>query len=111
MATDGQDLLRERLLDREVQLRTAQEMAEFGIWEWDIPADTVVWSEQLHEIYGTNPDTYTPTYDGYLAKIHPGDRNRVAGAIQRAFGDHQPFSFDERVLRPDGEVRTLHSRG
>lgn len=111
MATDGHDLLRERLLDRELQLRTAQEMAEFGIWEWDIPADTVVWSEQLHEIYGTDPDTYTPTYEGYLSKLHPRDRNRVAGAIQRAFGDHQPFSFDERIVRPDGEVRTLHSRG
>lgn len=111
MATDGQDLLRDRLLDREVQLRTAQEMAEFGIWEWDIPGDTVVWSAQLHAIYGTDPEAYTPTYEGYLSKLHAGDRNRVANAIQRALDNHQPFSFDERVVRPDGEVRTLHSRG
>src|SRR4051812_15815925 len=54
-ATGPVGLLRERLLDREEQLRTAQEMAEFGIWEWDIPSGSVTWSGHLHTIYGTDP--------------------------------------------------------
>ena len=86
-------------------------MAEFGIWEWDIPAGTVEWSDQLHAIYGTTPETYEPSYDGYIGRIHPSDREHVAAAIAKAHSDHQPFEFDERIVRPDGEVRVLHSRG
>ena len=111
MATEGQAAAADRLRDREEQLRTAQEMADFGIWEWDIPAGTVEWSDQLHAIYGTTPTTYSPTYEGYIEKVHPDDRERVAGTITAAYRDHQPFAFDERVVRPDGSIRTLHSRG
>src|SRR5436190_11941163 len=110
-ATDALGLLRERLLDREEQLKTAQEMAQFGIWEWDIPAGTVTWSEQLHAIYRTTPDDFEPSYEGYLGRIHPDDRDRVDEVIQNAYADHQSVEFDERILRPDGTERILHSRG
>jgi phosphoserine phosphatase RsbU/P len=110
-ATDPVGLLRERLLDREEQLRTAQEMAEFGIWEWDIPSGSVTWSGQLHRIYGTNPDTFEPSYEGYLERVHPDDRDHVHATIQQAYADHQAFEFDERIVRPDGSTRILHSRG
>src|SRR5436190_3143987 len=110
-ATDPVGLLRERLLDREEQLRTAQEMAEFGIWEWEIPAGTVSWSSQLHVIYGTDPDSFEPSYDRYMERVHRDDRVRVDSIIKQAYRDHQTFEFDERIVRPDGTVRTLHSRG
>src|SRR5438067_7422986 len=110
-SNDPVGLLRERLLDREEQLRVAQEMAEFGIWEWDIPAGTVTWSGHLHTIYGTDPESFEPTYQAYLDRVHPDDRARVDALIQTAFEDHQSFEFDERIVRPDGTVRTLHSRG
>jgi sigma-B regulation protein RsbU (phosphoserine phosphatase) len=110
-ATDPVGLLRERLLDREEQLRTAQEMAEFGIWEWDIPTGAVTWSGQLHTIYGTDPGSFEPSYDRYLERVHPDDREHVNAVIQQAYQDHQSFEFDERIVRPDGSVRILHSRG
>jgi sigma-B regulation protein RsbU (phosphoserine phosphatase) len=110
-STDPIALLRERLLDREEQLRVAQEMAELGIWEWDLPAGTVIWSGQLHTIYGTDVDTFEPSYQAYLERIHPDDRERIDAILRQAVEDHQAFEFDERIVRADGAIRTLHTRG
>ena len=110
--------LEETVRDRTAVLRrsqawltAAQKMALLGSWEWDIRADTVTWSDELYGIYGVSPDDFEPSYRGYLDRLHPDDRGRVEAAITEAYADHQPFAFDERILRPDGSVRTLASRG
>jgi signal transduction histidine kinase len=35
----------------------------------------------------------------------------VHSVINQAFQDHQPFTFDHRIIRPDNSERTLHARG
>ena len=97
--------------DREAQLAEAQRIAHFGSWEWDMRTGTVTWSEELFRIYGVTPEQYTPSYEGYLGRVHPDDREHVAAAIARAAEELEPFSFEERILRPDGSVRVLESGG
>jgi light-regulated signal transduction histidine kinase (bacteriophytochrome) len=41
--------------------------------------------------------------------VHPEDRQRVMDATNRVFHEHVPYSHDERVFRPDGTVRYLHT--
>jgi PAS domain S-box-containing protein len=97
--------------DSEAQLAEAQRIAHFGSWEWDMQTGTVTWSDELYRIYGITPEEYTPSYEGYLGRVHPDDREHVAAAIGRAAESHQPFGFEERILRPDGTVRVLESGG
>jgi diguanylate cyclase (GGDEF)-like protein/PAS domain S-box-containing protein len=92
-------------------LAEAQHVAHMGSWEWDIAANRVTWSKELYRIYGLNPDQHLATFEGYLALVHPLDRERVQGIIQRAYADHAPFEFDERIVRADGSVRYLRSNG
>jgi PAS domain S-box-containing protein len=100
-----------QLDDRGAQLAEAQRIAHFGSWEWDMRTSTVTWSDELYRIYGVAPHEYTPSYQGYLARVHPDDRERVAATISRAAEDQRPFSFTERVMRPDGSERVLESGG
>jgi PAS domain S-box-containing protein len=93
------------------QLAEAQRIAHFGSWEWDMLTGEVSWSEELFRIYGISPSEYRPSYAGYLGRVHPEDREHVAAAIDAAVRDRRPFSFDERIVRPDGTVRVLHSGG
>src|SRR5436305_1765914 len=110
-SNDPVGLLRERLLDREAQLRVAQEMAEFGIWEWDIASDRVLWSKEPYRIYGLHPDSFTASYSGFLAQVHPDDRGRVDAIVQDAFMNALDFQFEHRIVRPDGTIRVLEARG
>jgi len=96
---------------REAQLADAQRIARLGIWEWEVASNRVHWSDELFRIYGLEPQEFGATYEAYLERVHPDDRERVAAAIARVHETGEPFDFEERIVRPDGEVRVLRSRG
>jgi PAS domain S-box-containing protein len=117
--------LEERVRDRTSELSTAkeqfrrtaallaeaQQIAHIGSWEWDIQADVVTWSDELFRIFGRPPRDFEATYDGYLRLIHPEDRHGAHAVVQRALRERTPFEVDYRVIRPDGEERTVRGRG
>lgn len=96
---------------REAQLEEAQELAHLGSWSWDVLADAVAWSDELYRIYGVEPTAFAATYEGLLALVHPDDRDLVRDAVERSLVAAEPFEFDHRILRPDGEERWVHGRG
>lgn len=101
--------LEQRLRRIERLMVDTQGVAHLGIWEWDVSEPTATWSDELYRIYGLSPDTYTPTYENYLAMVHPDDRQRVMDATNRVFHEHVPYSHDERILLADGSMRYLHT--
>jgi PAS domain S-box-containing protein len=111
VSTDITELKRseERLRLKEQLMVDTQGVAHLGTWEWDVSEPHAYWSAELYRIYGLTPETYTPTYEGYLQKVHPDDRQRVADATNRVFLEHVPYSHDERIFRPDGSMRHLHT--
>jgi diguanylate cyclase (GGDEF)-like protein/PAS domain S-box-containing protein len=101
----------ERLAESEHALAEAQRLARIGSWEWDVTDDRVTWSDELFRIYGIDPDTFDARYANYLEHIHPDDREPVRQEIDRALREAGPFRFEHRVIRPDGELRTVDGRG
>ena len=95
----------------QARLEQAQAIAHMGSWEWDVRANRVTWSNELFRIYGLEPGEFRASFEGYLDLVHPGDRERVRATIGRALADHRPFVFQERIVRPDGDVRRLESLG
>jgi diguanylate cyclase (GGDEF)-like protein/PAS domain S-box-containing protein len=98
-------------LQHERMLAQVQQVAHIGSWEWDMTSDQVSWSAELYRIYGVAPEQHAATFEAYLALVHPLDRERVRQTIEQAGRDRQPFEFEERIVRPDGSVRILLSRG
>jgi PAS domain S-box-containing protein len=99
----------QRLRRSEALMVDTQGVAQIGIWEWDVTQPHATWSPGLYAIYGLSPETYTPSYDEYLKRVHPDDRQRVMDATNRVFHQHEPYSHDERVFRSDGTIRHLHT--
>ncbi|MFL5908203.1 MAG: EAL domain-containing protein [Solirubrobacterales bacterium] len=104
------DALR-RLSRSELNLAEAEEFARIGRWEWDVERNRVNWSDELYKIYGLEPQQFDASFEGYLDRVHEADRFRVSGLIRSALENKRPFSFEERIVRPDGETRRLLSRG
>lgn len=80
-------------------------------WEWDIDADRVTWSDELYRIYGLEPREFRASYQAFLERVHPGDRERVGAIVGQALRDGKPFEFEHRLVRPDGTIRLLHALG
>ena len=78
------------------QLAEAQRLARLGSWEWDIPHNKVTWSDELFRIYGLEPGEIEPSYEEFLDRVHPDDRESVDARNHKAFADHQPFDDVKR---------------
>lgn len=106
-----QKRVREELEKREILLREAQEIAHVGNWVWDIENDEVRWSDELYRIYGLEPRSIEIDYAIFLAHVLPEDRDRVDRIVKGAYASGKPFDYLHGIVRPDGEVRTIHARG
>ncbi|HEX4902617.1 MAG TPA: PAS domain-containing protein [Acidimicrobiales bacterium] len=111
----GAGLLQRDLADqvsaKERRLEEAQHLARLGSYDWDILADTNEWSDELYRIYGTEPGSFVASYDEFLARVHPDDRQKIMEVHRRAFESHEPYQTEERIVRPDGSVRILSTTG
>jgi PAS domain S-box-containing protein len=65
----------------------------------------------MYRIYGLAPEQLEATLAGYMSLVHPDDRGRMQSVIEAALREHQPYDVEERIVRPDGEIRILRSRG
>jgi PAS domain S-box-containing protein len=95
----------------ERRLAEAQHLARLGSWHWDMASGKLTWSDELYRICGLQPGEFGGTLEAFLECVHPEDRGRVRESLDRAVEEQLPFSFDHRIVRPDGEVRTLQARG
>ena len=100
----------EKLRHNERMLDEAQLVAHMGSWEWRIGSETIDWSRELFRIYGLEP-AESAGFQEFLSLIHPDDRDRVKAVIEGALASYQPFYLEERIVHPDGRIRTLYSRG
>jgi diguanylate cyclase (GGDEF)-like protein/PAS domain S-box-containing protein len=100
-----------RLEDSERALAEAQRLAGIGSWDWDVVADTTTWSDELYRIVGVERATFEIGYESYFERMHPDDRDPLRRALETALRDAAPFQLEHRVTRPDGEERTIESRG
>jgi PAS domain S-box-containing protein len=101
----------EALARSEARLAEAQRVAHVGSWEWDVASNRVTWSDELYRVYGVNRGEFDGTYEGFLSRVHPEDVALTVNVVRQAMEHATPFVYDHRVVRPDGAVRMLHTRG
>ena len=99
------------LRKNEVRLEEAQRIAHFGWWERDFSTNRVLLSDELCRIFGVQPADIPEWHQRWLHLIHPEDRSRVAEAATTALRKGPRYDVEYRVVRPDGAVRVVHSRG
>lgn len=100
------------LADSEERLRLAIEATGLGLFDSDLPTGELRWSPRTRLIFGLPADR-SVTVDGFLAMVHPDDRDRTREAIERAQDPAvaDPYDIEYRCVRPDGTTRWVHAQG
>ncbi|MBH0207178.1 MAG: PAS domain-containing protein, partial [Nitrospira sp.] len=97
------------LHERTRHLRVAQALAHLGSWEWEIEGGAVRCSSELYRIFGRESEADLLTFDGFVAAVFPEDRELVMASINHALGGRASYDVEYRIVRANGEVRTIHS--
>lgn len=99
-----------KLHERDALLTTAEEIANFGSYQFDVPTQRPTMSPNLRKIYGMSPDEEW-TRHFYLEHLHPNDRERVLGILKEVTKRPKRFEYVTRYIRAENDVRVLLVRG
>src|SRR5467141_259388 len=104
--------LTQELRRREAYLAEAQRLTHTGSWVWRVTGrDALHLSEEWYRIYGFDPKEGIPAWEERLQRIHPEDRAKWQGAIDRAIDEKGDYEVEFRILLPDGTVKYIHTVG
>ena len=91
-------------------LLMAESIAQVGHWRLDVATQQIEWSDEISRIYQASPDV-SPHYGTEMRSFHPDDRAMVARYIDRAITLGEAYEFEARLVRADGSIREVFSRG
>ena len=103
--------VREALENSVKELEEAQAIAQLGSFEFHLESNHIVWSKEMKRIFGVQEENINLDYEGYLSKLHEDDREWTIATVAKAVEDGQPYSFEHRIVLPDGGIRWLLSHG
>lgn len=99
------------LQESNARLEEAQRIAHVGYWIWNLETDRVTFSDETYRIYGLSPQQGSISIITVRELIHPEDREFVFQTAEEAVRNGTRPDCEHRLIRPDGEVRIVHSLG
>ena len=103
----------EALLAWHKRLEFAQRSGlRIGLWDWDVTANTVVWSDESYRQFGFTRKTFSGRVEDAMRRVHPQDRDELNLAIGNVLdGKTDEYSAQYRLVRPDGTTCWIDAHG
>ena len=92
------------------RLSLAASAAQAGLWIMNMEEGLVWATEQLRELFQFARDEEL-NFERFLAAIHADDRERVRELVRQSLERHEALNIEYRIVRPDGIIRWVSSRG
>jgi PAS domain S-box-containing protein len=110
-AEEAHHALSRDLQESKAWLEEAQRVAHLGYWVWDLETNQVIWSEETYRIFGLTPQLGSMDIAIVAEMFHPDDREVVFRTAEEAIRSGTRADCEHRLIRPDGEIRLVHSLG
>ena len=97
------------LKENQKRLSHAQRLAGMGTWSWDLPTDTLWFSEEVMRILNYDPQCFNSSFQAFIDSVHPVDRERVRTATSLAIETNTSYSIDHQLMLTDGKTCFVHT--
>lgn len=78
------------------------------VWQWHVADNTVQWNPAWKSVFGIDPAAEQPSYESWLARIHPDDRDRVERSFRAMTGSTaQTWTEEYRFRLGDGTYANI----
>lgn len=86
-------------------------LSRVGSAEWNLRTDEARWSAELYDILGRDPAATPLTLDELPSVVPAAERPKLTAMVTDCLIDARPIDGEFRVVRPDGDIRTVHMMG
>ncbi len=100
--------LLDQLREHQRTLGLIRRYSAIGTWQLDLASGQIIWSQDCRALLGI-PSEVQPSRSAFLEVVHPEDRTRIIQTARAAAALVAAGSCEFRVIRPDGEIRNLHT--
>ncbi|MGE5608074.1 MAG: PAS domain-containing protein, partial [Bacillota bacterium] len=95
----------------EERFRIVAQSVSDVIYEWNVGQGWNVWFGDVDGSLGYQPGEFPRTFEGWVAHLHPDDRDRVVAAVEHTLKTGEFFDEEYRIARKDGTYRIWRDRG
>lgn len=104
--------IHQQLQISEARLRTAQQVARMGSWEYDVSTGQVIWSTEVLHLLGRVPPEQALSYEEQIQQFYTADSaNRLIAALRQAITTGEPYHLDLQAQHTDGSTLWLEAAG
>jgi len=113
----SRDITERKRIERELQLseqrlRLTLEVANIGIWDWNISNDTWHASPIYYTMLGYEPVSGISDRETWIERVHPEDREMVLRKIHSVLDlESNEYQYEARMKHADGSYRWHHVIG
>lgn len=100
----------QKLLNSEINLKLAQKISKTGSWTFNILDNTLVWSEELYNIFEI--ENSNNLYQDYLSRIHKDDFDALMGKITKSQMFGEDYELEHKIVSPNTDkIKYLYCIG
>jgi formate hydrogenlyase transcriptional activator len=94
----------------EERLSLATDSARAHLWHLEIDSGRIWTTEKAKEFFGFPPERELDL-ESFLSIVHPEDREKLRLTVEEAVRSGEDKGAEYRIVRPDGSIRWVLSRG
>ncbi|MEO9079439.1 MAG: PAS domain S-box protein, partial [Rhodanobacter sp.] len=98
------------LKEKDTRLVKAQKVAHLGFIEWNLKTDAVYCSDEVYSLCGIEREIELVRTDIFEKIVHPGDREMVQHALERAILGIGEYDINHRIVHSDGSAIWVHAQ-
>ena len=104
-------VLEEELRRQSWRLDLATKTASIGVWQFDVQRNALTWDAEMFRLFGIQPQDFRGGNEGFLAFVHPDDRQRVEHHLRELTSYTDRFESEFGIIRGDGVRRQIFTTG
>ena len=89
----------ERAMDT---LKSAQQLAHLGNWEWNINSGKTCWSDEIYRIFGLSPSASDCSFEEIISHIPADEKDIITAIIQHSIKTSTPYEVEHQIIKEDG---------
>ncbi|MCS4433018.1 PAS domain S-box protein [Aquiflexum gelatinilyticum] len=78
--------------------RQVGKLAKIGSWEFDAVNNTIFWSDEVHQIYGTDPKSFVPNVEAAFNFYREDYRHLARSSFEKCILTQQPYTIEAVIV-------------